>query len=134
MATSCNQSKTKEEKTDNNQQKEEFHTYLYQNDRDTVKLNIQKRGKQVSGTLFYSYFEKDANKGTITGEMINDLLVADYKFESEGLISIRQVVFKETSGGMIEGYGPIEERNGRIVLKNLDSLNFTNSLLLKKIN
>lgn len=130
----CSPNNPEQAKEEQISPKEVNHSYLYKNDKDSVKLNFQESDGKVTGNLAYSYFEKDKSKGTIEGEMIGDLLVADYTFESEGIVSIRQVAFKKTEGGMKEGFGPIEEKNGKLFLKSLDSLNFENSLLLKEVD
>jgi hypothetical protein len=89
------------------------------------------RGDSIVGTLVYKYFQKDKNIGTLCGKVVKDLIIADYEFQSEGLQSIGHVVFKKVGGDFIEGYGASENKNGRDYLKNIDSLVFSNSIVLK---
>ena len=107
--------------------------YQYINNRDTVTLNTVNDNGSISGFLSYSYFEKDKSSGPISGKMEGDLLVADYMFESEGTKSVRQVAFKKEGDSFLEGYGDLEERDGKTYLKNTDSLDFSHSNPLKKI-
>ena len=60
-----------------------------------------------------------------------DLLIADYSFMAEGMKSTRQVVFKKSGNDLVEGYGEIEEKDNKVVFKNVDSLDFNNSIVLK---
>jgi hypothetical protein len=107
--------------------------YQFINNRDTVTLNTVNENGNISGFLAYSYFEKDKSSGPISGKMEGDLLVADYMFESEGTKSVRQVAFKKEGDSFLEGYGDLEERDGKTYLKNTDSLDFSHSNPLKKI-
>lgn len=107
--------------------------YQFINNRDTVTLNTVNENGSISGFLSYSYFEKDKSSGPISGKMEGDLLVADYMFESEGTKSVRQVAFKKSGDTFLEGYGDLEERDGKTYLKNTDSLDFSHSNPLKKV-
>lgn len=93
-------------------------------------MKITENNGVVSGTLMYNFFEKDKNTGTIKGEMKGDLLVAEYSFHAEGMESVREVAFKKMGKNFIEGYGESEEKDGKYVFINLDSLKFSNSVLL----
>jgi len=106
--------------------------YQWTNNKDTVTLSISEMNGNISGTLIYSFFEKDRNTGTLTGELKDDLLVADYSFISEGTASVRQVAFKRQGDEWIEAHGEAEEKDGKTVFKNLDSLDFSNPIILKK--
>ena len=108
--------------------------YQWTNNRDTITLSISEMNGNISGTLIYSFFEKDRNTGTISGELKDDLLVADYSFISEGTASVRQVAFKRQGDEWVEGHGDAEEKDGKTVFKSLDSLNFSNPVILKKSN
>ena len=106
--------------------------YTYINGKDSVILRPQLSGEKVSGTLAYCYFEKDQNKGSIQGIFKDDLLIAEYTFESEGRTSVRQVVFKKTPSGFVEGYGEITEKEGKSVFKSIDSLDYNHEMVLRK--
>ena len=108
--------------------------YSYINNKDTVLLKTKYTGDSVTGTVVYNFFEKDKNTGTIQGQINDDLLIADYTFISEGMSSVRQVAFKKSGNNFIEGYGDIEDINGKIVFKNIDSLNFNHSMVLKEVD
>ncbi|WP_439488626.1 hypothetical protein [Algoriphagus sp.] len=104
--------------------------FQYVGERDTVLLTTTIDGTNLTGTLDYSFFEKDKNSGTIEGEIRGDLLIAEYTFQSEGQTSKRQVVFKNTDEGWKEGYGDMKAVDGIPVQVNIDSLDFSHAMAL----
>lgn len=108
--------------------------YASYNMGDTVVLKMQHAGDIVTGTLQYKIREKDANSGTIKGTTQGDLLLADYTFTSEGLVSVRQVAFKKIGDSYVEGFGEIDTTTTNIQFKNTDLLDFNNSIKLTPCN
>ncbi|HEV8080210.1 MAG TPA: hypothetical protein VGP43_05835 [Chitinophagaceae bacterium] len=101
--------------------------------KDTVLLKTEIFPNVVSGTLSYKFFEKDSNKGDINGKLNGDTLVAEFTFMSEGKRSIRQVVFLIKDSTAIEGYASMEEKDGKMVFKNLSEVDFTKGIKLRKV-
>lgn len=99
---------------------------------DTVLLTFMLDGAIVTGDLAYNFYEKDRNTGTIEGELRGDTLFADYTFESEGLESVREVVFLKQDDNWVEGYGDMEEQNGKMVFTTPSSLTFGDGFILTK--
>jgi len=108
--------------------------YTYTKNRDTASLSLISTGPIVTGELSYQLFEKDSNTGILKGEMRGDTLVADYTFNSEGMQSIRQVAFLKKDDKLLEGFGDVIEKDGKMVFKTLSTLKFGNSLEFTKIN
>lgn len=102
--------------------------------KDTVILKVNISDNLASGTLIYKLYEKDSNKGKFEGKLYGDTLIANYKFMSEGIESVRQVAFLIKDSIATEGHGDIEEKNGEMVFKDWKSLHFKNGLTLKKID
>ena len=98
--------------------------YAYAGDRDTVRLTLQTTQPTVTGQLAYRYFEKDRTQGTISGVLHGDTLLADYTFQSEGTVSVRQVAFLRRDIGFVEGFGPVAERQGKMMFEQPGTLNF----------
>lgn len=107
--------------------------YIGSMGRDSVFLKTERFPNVVTGTLEYRFYEKDQNTGEFDGKMNGDTLVADYTFLSEGSKSVRQVIFLLQGDSATEGYGETEEKNGRIVFKNLNEIKFDDSFQLHKI-
>ncbi|WP_187270114.1 hypothetical protein [Pontibacter qinzhouensis] len=105
--------------------------YSYTSNTDTIWLHLTNTGSNaVSGTLVYNLHEKDKNTGTISGQMSGDTLFADYAFQSEGSNSVREVAFLKKGNTMVEGYGEVEEQDGRMVFRNRGNLTFGDATVL----
>ncbi|OXA76166.1 hypothetical protein SAMN05444397_101325 [Flavobacterium aquidurense] len=80
--------------------------------------------QEVNGKLSYNITGKDKNEGTIIGNMKGDTLIADYTFMSEGVSSVREVVFLQKEGTLIEGYGDVVDANNKVTFKDKKKLKF----------
>lgn len=135
MIASCNNNvntkeETKETTTITNQT---VTCYEYAKDSSKVSLNIVLANDVVTGDLLFDYYEKDKNSGTIEGKMKGDTLFADYSFMSEGIHSVREIVFLRNGNDWVEGYGEVEELNGKFVFKTNATLTFNSNIVLQKI-
>lgn len=101
---------------------------------DTFRLKVEKFPNVATGTLSYRFSEKDSNEGELDGVMRGDTLVADYSFLSEGKRSVRQVVFLVHENEAVEGYGDMEEKDGKMVFKSPGRLDFTSGVRLQKVS
>src|SRR6218665_1108947 len=99
---------------------------------DTIELDLTRNGNEVAGTLVYLYKEKDSNRGTIAGTLRSDTLIADYTFMSEGVASVRQVAFLIEDNRAIEGYADLEQKDGKMVFKDISKITFGKGLLMNK--
>lgn len=106
--------------------------YLFQSDGDTIRMVLQQESDSVYGDLRYAFSGKDRNIGRINGILKDSLITGEYTFVSEGIPSTRQVVFKVTEQGLIEGYGAIEENDGKMVFSDTGSLSFDHGMVLEK--
>lgn len=101
--------------------------------KDTVTANLTIEGQKVSGNLVYSFYEKDKNTGSILGTIKGDTLLADYTFQSEGMESIRQVIFLRKDKTLIEGYGESKQEGNKSFFSNAKAIEFTSSTILKEV-
>ena len=102
--------------------------------RDTATLSLHIQDTIITGDLNYRWAEKDHNKGSIRGVVRDSLLIADYTFESEGLTSVREVVFKLKDGTLLQGFGELTEQNGKIIFKQKDQLQYDNTYPFIKVD
>lgn len=107
--------------------------YLLDNGKDKIAIQIKADGNEASGQLLYRYFQKDKNTGTFTGKMYGDTLIADYKFESEGRVSNRQVAFIKRGDQLVEGFSNKHDTAGNPDMAERASINFQNIFILHKI-
>lgn len=135
FALACNNNESKETSTADTIKTEDVKVmipkqtcYIGSLGQDTVTLKIERFPNVVTGLLEYRFNEKDYKKGEFDGKLNGDTLVADYTFSSEGTKSVRQVVFLLQGDTAIEGYGEMEEKNGKMVFKNLNEIKFDGTL------
>lgn len=79
--------------------------YRMVSNRDTAIMRLNVVDSLVTGDLRYHWFEKDHNEGSVKGVIRDSLLILDYIFRSEGMMSVRQVVFRLAGTSLQEGYG-----------------------------
>lgn len=115
--------------SENNPDKEVSTCYTYDKNKNLINIHLNVSNGKVTGDLNYTIFEKDKNKGSINGEMRGDTLLADYTFMSEGMESVRQVAFLKKGNSLVEGTADVEEKNGKVVFKDLSSLKFDDIVL-----
>jgi hypothetical protein len=107
--------------------------YQHTKDSSTIRLNIFIKDNTVTGNLTYDYYQKDKSQGTIKGELKSDTLFADYTFMSEGIESVREVIFLKTVNGWVEGYGEIDDKAGKVFFKDKNKITFDNNAVLKEV-
>ncbi|HEV8082467.1 MAG TPA: hypothetical protein VGP55_04655 [Chitinophagaceae bacterium] len=98
--------------------------YAWVAKKDSALLSLDISGNKVSGNLNYVLYQKDNNKGIINGILQDSLIIADYTFQSEGMTSVRQVVFKLHGNSLIEGFGDIDMKGDTARFKNISQLQF----------
>lgn len=102
--------------------------------KDSIWLKIEVFPNVTTGILKYQIFEKDKNTGTLEGTFDGNKLFAEYTFTSEGVQSIREVAFMINDDTAIEGFGEMEEVNGKIVFKDKSQIDFSKGIQFSKIN
>ena len=110
-----------------------IHCYMKVVNQDTFLLRLNKTGKKIGGNLEYDFHEKDRNVGMISGELQGDTLFAEYAFKSEGVESIRELAFILREVDVQEGFGEMEEKNGRMVFKDKSAVQFTDTTLFRNV-
>ncbi|MEO5912306.1 MAG: hypothetical protein ABIP95_15575 [Pelobium sp.] len=92
---------------------------------DSAFLSISEDNNQIKGRLWYKFFEKDNNKGDLSGTMVGDTLKLDYTFNSEGVTSKRPLKMLIQNGTIVEVYGnePAEKGKG-FIFKRSDCRDF----------
>lgn len=83
------------------------------NDKDLYTLRIDRvNGIYTYGTLSFKNYEKDSSSGTFEGLFQNDVLLANYLFQSEGTTSNMEVAFKKVGSDFVRGYGEVDASTG----------------------
>ncbi len=101
--------------------------------RDTADITLRHEGNRVQGTLVYNRFEKDDNNGTFEGIIENGIINGWYHYQSEGMISVKQVRLKIREETLEEGYGDLELKNDTAYFKYPTSITYEANHPYKKI-
>ncbi|MEO6328835.1 MAG: hypothetical protein ABIO55_07880 [Ginsengibacter sp.] len=107
--------------------------YTWAVKRDTAAMKLDIAGNKVTGELRYNWYEKDRSVGTLKGIIKNDLIVAEYTFQSEGMTSVREVVFKIKDKSLVEGFGDYNTGSDTMRFKNAAQLKFQDDRVFNKI-
>ena len=91
---------------------------------DTATLRLNVVDSFVTGDLSYHLYAKDHNDGSIKGVIRDSLIIADYTFRSEGMLSVRQVAFKLRSSALVEGFGELNTRSDTFRFKDVNKLTY----------
>ncbi len=108
--------------------------YLGVKNKDTVSMSLIIKGDTLQyGKLSYKYFEKDFSEGSLVGAFHGDTLLGQYSFQSEGVKSVREVIFLKQGKSYIEGFGPVTENQGKVVFQNLKAIQFNDAIPLLEV-
>ncbi len=94
------------------------------NDVYTLAIDSQE-GEAVSGALEFKNYQKDSSKGLFVGTYKDNILLGDYRFQSEGMQSVMQVIFKKSGDNFIRGYGDLNTEGTRFT--NLNTITYDES-------
>lgn len=109
--------------------------FIYNKDKNVASLRIYGTGEnKVLGDLNYNLDGKDKNSGAIYGTLRGDTIIVNYKFQSEGIYSNREVVWLRKGDQLLEGYGNVYQVNGTTKFKNISKLTFGKSIIFEKTN
>ena len=107
--------------------------YVARLSKDVYVLKINSENSDsVSGVLAFNNYEKDSSSGTFTGTYKDGILLGDYFFNSEGMDSEMQVVFKKEGDTLVRGFGSTKLEGNKITFENLADITYdTNSTFRK---
>ncbi|WP_256004127.1 hypothetical protein [Pedobacter deserti] len=129
---SCTSDKSSQHTDDTITNNTDTACYMWVSDRDTVEMKLNMSDDDVNGELNYKWYEKDKNLGSFTGKMNGDTLVGDYTFQSEGMQSVREIVFLRKAEQLLQGTGEMTEQGGKVIFKDKSKLSFSKDIVLDK--
>ncbi len=103
-------------------------------EKDTAYMSLQESGDSLYGPLEYKRFEKDSNKGIVRLLKRNGRAEGWYYFQSEGMQSVRQIIFKMSGDSLSEGYGEIMMKGDTALFKYPQALQFEEKHSFVKVN
>lgn len=106
--------------------------YAYEGGKDTVLLQLENKSGTVSGSLSFNYYEKDRNDGTLQGTLSGDKITGFYLFRSEGMMSVRQEIWKVVGNRLVPGTGEVIQRNDSTFFRDPAAVKFDEARALNK--
>ncbi|MFA6520411.1 MAG: hypothetical protein WCT44_02260 [Candidatus Paceibacterota bacterium] len=83
--------------------------YVAHLEKDIYTLVIQsEKDGAVTGALAYNNYQKDSSSGSFTGTFKDNILLGIYSFDSEGMHSNSQVIFKKVGDSFMQGFGTVK--------------------------
>ena len=65
-------------------------------------------GNNVAALVAFNNAQKDSSHGTFIAAYNNQILKGIYDFQSEGMASSRELIFKKSARGFYEGFGEVQ--------------------------
>lgn len=106
--------------------------YMHVTGNDTLFAQIDDNLGTVTGKLHYKNFQKDSSFGDLLGSSIGDTVKVDYTFQSEGVISTREIWFLKKDGKLYEGIGDFDKSGERYA--NYKKIKFEDGHVLSAVN
>lgn len=106
--------------------------YEFNENGDTIHLQLQVQQDSLVGNLTYALREKDKNVGTFRGVVQDSLIVGSYYFQSEGMNSKRETVLGILPDGLVEGFGDVQENEEGMSFVDRNNLRFDHGMLLQR--
>lgn len=97
---------------------------VFGRDTSILKITSTQGADSVKGTLLVNLYEKDKNEGTFVASVKDGMLSGWYNFQSEGMNSVRQILYKVQSDTLFEGYGPVNEKGDSVLFKEISGIKF----------
>lgn len=89
---------------------------------DLTAIELTVVGDQVSGFYAWEPKEKDNAHGMFKGVKTGDQITADFVYMIEGSIQTEEVIFKVAGNKLMQGRGELEEKAGKLVIKDQSKL------------
>jgi hypothetical protein len=107
--------------------------YRLEHPQDRATMELQVQDTLVTGNLVFALHEKDGNKGTLRGVIRDTLIIADYTYESEGMMSVREEIFAIQDSTLVRAYGPVTNQNNKMVFTDKGNLKFEHNMVFRKV-
>jgi hypothetical protein len=101
-------------------------------DNSVIQAEFFFNNKFVTGQLAYIWAQKDNSKGTFNGIIKNNVIIGNYKFLSEGMMSDNEIAFLYDKESLAQGIG--EQNADGTKFLNPDSLTFDKTNKMVKTN
>jgi hypothetical protein len=94
---------------------------------DLTAIELTLVGDEASGFYAWEPKEKDSAHGMFKGMKSGDQITAEFVYMIEGSIQTEEVVFKMAGDKLLKGNGELEEKSGKLVIKDKSKLTWEES-------
>ena len=101
-----------------------LYCYQYVIKKDTYDINFNLINGAVEGDMSFKNYEKDSSKGKIKGYIKDDILTVNYRFNSEGMSSVRNINFKVRGEILITGIGEETSVGDSAFIKDISTIKY----------
>ena len=106
------------------------HCFSLTENKDTVSAQITVgKDNKVTGKLYWNPYQKDSAYGVLSGVKSNDTITALYNYMIEGSKQAEEKVFVVRPGSLDILSGPLDDKNGVMVIKDITAAKVSHSLL-----
>jgi hypothetical protein len=100
--------------------------------KDVSEIQLVIAGNDVTGEYHWHPYQKDGGHGTLKGTKKDSLITVDWSYTIEGANQIEEVVFKMKDDKLMKAAGALDEKSGRLVIKDKSKMKF--SEVFNKVN
>lgn len=102
--------------------------------RDSLRLSYTTNANSITGKMMYDNYQKDGSWGTVKGTINGDTLKTWYDFESEGMRSVRRIIFKMENERLLPATGEFIVRGDSSLYADESRLEFGKEGALQKVD
>jgi hypothetical protein len=93
--------------------------------KDISEIQLVITGNDVAGDYHWHPYQKDGGHGTLKGIKKDSIITADWSYTIEGSNQIEEVVFKMEGDKLLKAEGALEDKSGRLVIKDKSKMKFS---------
>ncbi|HOY07787.1 MAG TPA: hypothetical protein PLO67_20395 [Saprospiraceae bacterium] len=94
---------------------------------DITAIELTLVGDEATGFYAWEPKEKDGARGMFKGMKSGDQITAEFIYMIEGSIQTEEIVFKMSGDKLLKGSGELEDKNGKLVIKDKSKLTWEES-------
>lgn len=108
--------------------------YMTATGKDSVFITLNDNLGTITGRLRYKNFQKDSSFGDVNGVQNGDTIKLTYTFESEGIVSDREIYYLKKNGNLIEGIGEGTTEGNTSTYADYSKIKYEDAQTLKQVS
>lgn len=107
--------------------------YMKATGQDSLFVTLDDNLGTITGKMYYKNFQKDSSFGDVNGVQNGDTIKLMYTFESEGMVSDREIYFLRKNGNLIEGIGDSNTEGNTSLYADYSKIQYNDDQTLKQV-